>query len=251
MKRLRDLVLPAIVFVAAIAVWQTAHAAGSLPNSVASPAQIYNELLDRHELLWFHSHPTLVSSLWGFLAATAAAFGLALIVAIAPTMGRSVYTVAVVVASVPLIALTPILVLWLERGSAVRITIAAIASFFPVLIGAIEGLTHVSRDRAELFELLSASRWQRVMRLQMPSAVPLAVAGLRAAGAGAILGAIIAEWSGGSGARGLGTLMSTALFGFNVPLTWLTITTAVVLSIAAYFIVSVVTGLAIRRFGHV
>jgi len=115
-------------------------------------------------------------------------------------MGRSVYAAAVVVGSVPLIALTPILVLWLERGSAVRITIAAIASFFPMLIGAIEGLTHVSTDRAELFELLSASRLQRVMRLQLPSAVPLAVAGLRAAGAGAILGAIIAEWSGGSGA---------------------------------------------------
>ena len=193
---------------------------------------------------------TLESSAWGFLAATGAAFALALIVALAPGAGRSIYTVAVIVASVPLIALTPILVLWLERGSPVRITIAAIASFFPILIGAIEGMSQISKERAELFEQLSVNRWRRLVYLQMPSAVPLTVAGLRAAGAGAVLGAIIAEWSGGSGARGLGTLMSTALFGFNVPLTWLTIATTVVLSIGAYAVVSGITTAVSRRFSH-
>ena len=247
LRRVLDIGVPRLVMAALVVGWEAAHRAGLLPGSVASPAQIWTELTESYNLLWRHARPTLSSAVWGFAAAVLIAFALALVVAFVPKLNRTVYTSAVLVASVPLIALTPILVLWLQRGAQVRITIAAIASFFPILIGCIEGLRQVRHDQAELFEVLSAPRWQRILRLQIPSAVPLTVAGLRAAAAGAVLGAIIAEWSGGGGALGLGALMSSALFSFNVPLTWLTITAAVVLSVGAYFVVMALTVLMSRK----
>jgi ABC-type nitrate/sulfonate/bicarbonate transport system permease component len=76
--------------------------------------------------------------------------------------------------------------------------------------------------------------------------LPYLFAGLKAAAASAVLGAIIAEWSGGGGTRGLGQMMTNALFGFNVPRTWLTITTAAVLAVGAYAIVAVAERLVVR-----
>lgn len=250
MERLRDFGLPLVIMGLLMGVWEAAHRAGALPKSVASPADIWSEFTNNHDILWFHLRPTLTSAAWGFLAAALAALALTLLAAFVNALTQAVYTGAVIVASIPLIALTPILVLWLNRGAPVTITVAAVASFFPILIGAMEGLRQVTSDRAELFRVLSANRWQNVWRLQVPSAVPLLVAGLRAAAAGAVLGAIIAEWSGGGGSRGIGTLMATALFGFNVPLTWLTIVATVVLSIAAYVVVGLVTKLITLGAGY-
>lgn len=242
----RRSLLSASGLVAIVALWQALGAADALPISVASPSDIGAELIDRHDQLWFHSGPTISSAAWGFLWAAGGSFVLATIIVFVPRTASPLYNAAVVMSSVPLIALTPVLVIWLERGPVVRITIAAIAGFFPILVGCIQGLSLRDRSMDELFHQLASSRWQRFLRLSLPRSLPFVFAGLKAAAAAAVLGAVIAEWTGGGGTRGLGQLMTNALFGFNVALTWLTILTTAALSIVAYAAIAVLERIVVR-----
>lgn len=250
MRNAGDLAVRAFTSVAGlavvVAVWELLGALGSLPVSVARPTEILDELTERSDTLWFHTEPTLTSAAWGFAWATAASFLVAVVIVFVPRTAGSLYNTAVIVSSVPLIALTPVLVLWLERGPAVRITIAAIAGFFPILVGCIQGLGRVDAQTDELFHQLAANRRQRFLRLSLPRSLPFVFAGLKAAAAAAVLGAVIAEWTGGGGTRGLGQMMTNALFGFNVPLTWLTILTTAALSIVAYAAIALVERLVVR-----
>jgi ABC-type nitrate/sulfonate/bicarbonate transport system permease component len=180
------------------------------------------------------------------VVAALVAFGLALIAVLVPRLAGAVYTGAVVVSSIPLIALTPVLVLWLDRGDAVRTAVAALAGVFPILVGCVQGLRATDARAEELFVQLAARPAQRFRLLALPSSLPYVFAGLKAAAAAAVLGAIIAEWSGGGGTRGLGQMMTNALFGFNVAQTWLTILAAALLAVGFYATASIVERLVVR-----
>jgi NitT/TauT family transport system permease protein len=110
----------------------------------------------------------------------------------------------------------------------------------------VQGLRATDARAEELFVQLAAGRFQRFRLLALPSSLPFVFAGLKAAAAAAVLGAIIAEWSGGGGTRGLGQMMTNALFGFNVAQTWLTILTAALLAVGFYAIASVVERFVVR-----
>lgn len=240
-------VLTPIISLSVVAgLWEWAVRAGRLPVSVAAPSAIRDEFERRHEMLWFHTSPTLSAAIWGFVFAVAVALLVSAVVVAAPSMSGTVYNSAVVISSIPLIALTPVLVLWLDRGAQVRITIAAVASVFPILVGCIQGLGPRDERTDELFLQLAARPHQEFFRLRLPRSLPFVFAGLKAAAASAILGAVIAEWTGGGGTRGLGQLMVNALFGFNVALTWLTILTAAALSMACYGAVALLEKVVIR-----
>ncbi len=239
--------LPAdAVFSAIVGVWELLADAGRLPISVPAPSAVLDEFFTSRDTLWYHTGPTLGSATRGFVAAAIAAFSLALVVVVAPRLSSPIYKTAVIVSSIPLVALTPVLVLWLDRGDAVRATVAALAGFFPVLVGCVQGFGALDSGREELFLLLSAGRLQRFRHLVLPSSLPYVFAGLKAAAASSVLGAVIAEWTGGGGTRGLGQMMTNALFGFNVPQTWLTILTAAALSVGAYVVVATVERLLVR-----
>ncbi len=239
--------VPAVLVVLAIGLlWEWAAGAGRLPVSVPAPSAVWEEFQRRHEMLWFHTEPTILAAAKGFVAAAVAAFALSLVVVLWPRASGTVYTSAVVVSSIPLIALTPVLVLWLDRGDAVRTTVAALAGVFPILVGCVQGLRATDRRAEELFAQLAARPLQRFRMLALPSALPYVFAGLKAAAASAVLGAIIAEWSGGGGTTGLGQMMTNALFGFHVAQTWLTILTAAFLAVGCYAIVAVAERLVVR-----
>ena len=146
-------------------------------------------------------------------------------------------TYGVVVDSIPLIALTPILMVWLGNDIESRIVIATIACQFPLLVGAVQGLGAVDRSRSELFHVLSASGWQRLRLLALPSALPYLFSAMKIAAPLAVLGALIAEWVNAE--RGLGIMMVYALFSFDVPLVWLTIVAVCALAVIGYGVVAI------------
>ncbi len=150
----------------------------------------------------------------------------------------------VVVDSIPLIALTPVLMIWVGNGLAARITIATIAPLFPLLVGAVQGFKASERNVSELFHLLGATRRQKLLKLALPSALPYLFAALKVAAPLAVLGALIAEWV--SADRGLGIMMTYALFSFDVPLAWATILAVCVLATTAYGFVALGETAAVR-----
>jgi ABC-type nitrate/sulfonate/bicarbonate transport system permease component len=137
-----------------------------------------------------------------------------------------------------------VLLVWIGNGQSLRITIAAIASFFPVAVGCIQGFRAVDPGRDELLSQLAASTYQRFRFLVLPESLPYVFAGLKVGAASAVLGAIISEWSGAT--QGLGVAMITALSGYNPPGVWLTIVASSALTAALYLAVGVLERLTIR-----
>jgi ABC-type nitrate/sulfonate/bicarbonate transport system permease component len=237
LARLLATVLPPLGVLAVLILGlEFAETRGWLPVTVPVPSAIAAAFAEKHGDLFFHMAPTVLSALVGFFAAFVIAVSLAALATAWRKAEAPVMRLGVVLDSVPLIALTPILMVWVGNGIAPRILIATMAALFPLLVGAVQGFKAVDRNAVELFHVLAASRWQRLTKLSWPSALPYLFAALKIAAPLALLGALIAEWI--SAERGLGIMMIYALFSFDVPLAWLTIVAICVLAVIAYGLVA-------------
>ncbi len=238
-------VLPPVISIGtALLLWQLLAGLEVLPQSASSPSAIFDELRTESSTLWGHTAPTVSVAAQGYLIAVVVATVLSLVTVVLPRLTVPVLRVAVVTYSLPLIALAPILVVWLGIGTGVRITIAAIAGFFPILVGCIQGFRRTDAGHDELFELLASSKYDRFRLLVLPGSMPYVFAGLKISAAAAVLGAIIAEWTGAE--IGLGVLMTLAMFSFDPPMVWLSMLASSALSLCFYGAVAGVERLVIR-----
>nr|WP_255720302.1 ABC transporter permease subunit [Acuticoccus kalidii] len=173
--------------------------------------------------------------------------GLALVAAglgvVAHRIREPIYRTGVFVQAVPLIALTPLLVVWFGNTARTHVIIAAMSSYFPMLVAGMQGFRAAAPQRLELMAVLSASRWQTLLYVQIPNALPYLFAGLKIAAPLAVLGTITAEWTGAD--RGIGAMMLYALFSYNVPTVWLTVIGACGLSVAFFLFAACLERLAI------
>lgn len=228
--------LPVLMVVLLLAGLEALKARTALPITVPAPSQIAAAWSAQHEALLFHLGPTVRTAAVGYLLAVLSGLGLAVLATLAPRSERSILGLGVAIDSVPLIALSPILMLWLGNGPAAHVPITWIACQFPLLVGLVRGMQAVPRHAEELFQVLAASPWQRWRKLVLPTALPFAFAALKVAAPLAVLGALIAEWI--SAERGLGIMMVYALFSFDAPQVWLVILTVCLMSVSAYALVA-------------
>lgn len=209
---------------------------GFLPRSIPAPSAVAAQLVMDRSALLYHLAPTMRAAVIGLLAAISVAFLMASLALVVRGAENLLYNFAVGTNAIPLLAAAPILVVWFGTGSETRIIVAALASFFPVMVGAIQGLKAIDRSHKELFDVLAATRLERFRLLELPSALPYLFSGLKISAAGAVLGAIVSEWIGAD--RGLGMMMAYALFSFNVAQVWMTMLVSVVMSLGAYGLVA-------------
>ncbi len=132
-----------------------------------------------------------------------------------PGMESGVMTLAILVKSTPLVAIAPLLTLWLGFGVLPKILITALLTFFPVLVNILTGLQHVDAALLDLFRSWRAGRWEVFWNLRLPSALPYLFAALKISAPLALIGAVVAEWTGASG--GLGRTMWLAYTNLNLP----------------------------------
>ncbi|MDQ8023577.1 MAG: ABC transporter permease [Moraxellaceae bacterium] len=235
LARLSQHLLPLGLAAAVLGMLELAAGAGLLPISVPAPSAVAQAFVRDHAMLWPHLAPTLQAIAGGFALALAVATVLAVLATLARTTRDPIYNAAIVVQAMPLIALTPILIIWLGNGLAPRIVVTALASFFPILVGLLQGLRACERGMDELFTVMAASRWQRLRMLLLPNALPFAFSGLKVAAASAVLGAIVSEWTGAT--QGVGTMMAYAMFSFKIEQVWMAVILCVLLAVAAYGLV--------------
>lgn len=236
--------LPLGVFLGLALLLELAKRADWLPLTVPAPSEIGEALTVSWADLLYHMGPTVLAAVAGYAIAAMIAFILGVLAMSWPRSEDTVVKLGIMVDSVPLIALTPILMIFIGTGMTSRIVIATIASLFPLVVGAIQGFKAIDRNAAELFHVLSARRWQKLRKLALPAALPYLFAALKIAAPLAILGALIAEWVNAD--RGLGIMMVYALFSFNVPLVWLTIITVSLLAMTGYGLAALAERLVIR-----
>jgi ABC-type nitrate/sulfonate/bicarbonate transport system permease component len=239
---------PLGILAALLALIEYLKGQGMLPITIAAPSEVAAAFQQNGDDLFYHMGPTVASALAGFASAVIIALSLGTVASSYRRAENAILGFGILVDSIPLIALTPILMIWVGNGLAARVVIATIASLFPLLIGTLQGFKALDRNATDLFHVMSASRWQRLVKLALPTAVPYLFAAFKIAAPLALLGALIAEWV--SADRGLGIMMVYALFSFNVPLTWLTIVALCILAVMAYAILAGLERLVVGDSGR-
>ncbi len=207
-RRLPLLLLP----LAALAAWQVVvWLAAPRDWLLPSPAGVAEVMWDDRSRLWYHAQATIAEAAVGF--ALAATVGLALAVAIVASRGVEAVLYPWLVASqaIPILAVAPIVAIWLDYGTA-QVMVAFTVAFFPVVVTGVDGLRGVDPALAQATRTLGASRPWAFWRVRLPAALPSLFPGLKMAAVFAVTGAVVAEYVGAD--RGLGYLseFSTAEF---------------------------------------
>lgn len=196
--------VPTLVLVAAIvATWEIAVRVSQVPAYLfPSASAVGARWIGAPGFFLGEGAIALAEALGGLLLGGGVAFVVSLTLARSPWLERAVLPLAIVVKMTPVVVVAPLFVLWFGFGPLPRVLIAALLTFFPVVIGATTGLRQVDPARLDVLRALDASPWEELRLLRLPSALPHLFAALKVSATLALLGAVIAEWVGGD--RGLG-----------------------------------------------
>lgn len=203
MIRLRDLLPPLLLFAVLLAVWEIACRALAVPIYILPPpSDVAEALMTRAPVLAASAWATLGMALQALGLATLIGGGLALAVSLSTPAERAVRPLAVALQVTPVVAIAPLVIIWvgLDHADRAVVILAATVAFFPLFSGILRGLKAADPDLERLFDLYRATPLQRLIRLRIPSALPFALEGLRVAAGLSVIGAVVAEFVSGSGA---------------------------------------------------
>ena len=249
-QNLLRLLLPVIVLAAGIAVWEFVVRIYDIqPYVLPGPLAVFQTLVSDWPVLSQSLEVTLLTTLEGFLAAAAGGVALALLFNQSKWLEYSLFPYAVILQVTPVIAIAPLLLIYLPQRTAV-IACAWIVGFFPVLSNTTLGLNSVDRNLAGLFQLYGASRLQTLAYLKLPSALPFILGGLRIAGGLSLIGAVVAEIAAGSAGAGSGLAYRIAESGYrlNIPRMFAALLLLSAAGIVIYGLLALTSHLVLRRW---
>ncbi|MFT4267189.1 MAG: ABC transporter permease subunit [Xenophilus sp.] len=200
---------------------------------------------NRSALFWRALASSLHALAVGYCAGVAGGLLLAAATHLLPALRPGVDRASALVNAIPSIALAPLFLLFLGNG-ATPAAMAALTTFFVVYVAATSGLAAASPMLRDLIQVLGGSRVTRFLRIDLPSALPQIVSGMRLAAPSALIGVIVGEWFGAP--RGLGVLVINAMQNFQIPLLWAAVLLAVVTSLLFFVLLGAVQNAVRRRF---
>jgi NitT/TauT family transport system permease protein len=242
--------LPVVVLALGLAIWElTVRIEDIQPYVLPAPSLIVRTLIDDWVLLSRSLLVTLATTVEGFLLAAVGGVGLAVLFNQSRLVEYSLYPYAVILQVTPIVAIAPLLLIYLPQQAAV-LACAWIVAFFPVLANSTLGLNSVDRNLADLFSLYGASRSQVLWNLKLPSALPYILGGLRIAGGLSLIGAVVAEIAAGAAGAGSGLAYRIAESGYrlNIPRMFAALLLLSVAGIVIFYLLALVNYLALRRW---
>ena len=244
------ILLPLVVAAVGTVAWELIVRLNNIPPYVLpSPMAILQTLVADWAVLSESLLTTLLTTLEGFIAASVGGIALALLFNQSKWLEYSLFPYAVILQVTPVIAIAPLLLIYLPQQTAV-IVCAWIVGFFPVLSNTTLGLNSVDRNLAGLFQLYGASRLQTLRLLKLPSALPFILGGLRIAGGLSLIGAVVAEIAAGSAGAGSGLAYRIAESGYrlNIPRMFAALLLLSLAGIVIYALLALISHLALRRW---
>lgn len=211
---------PFVFGLIALALWQGAvWALGVPPYVLPGPLAILAAYAGDYAVL----NPALLSTLTvtftALLAATTLGVALALAMAASRLFRAAIQPWAVILQVTPVVAIAPLIIIWVNQPFVALVVCATIVAFFPILSNTAAGLAATPPDLLDLFRLNGATRWQTLFYLSLPAALPNFLTGLRISGTLALVGAVVAEFVAGSGgfASGLAYRIIEASYRLEIP----------------------------------
>lgn len=221
--------------VAIVIAWQVYVTATDAPAyMLPAPGAVGGALADLaiSGALWRDLGFTFGNVVFGLVLGALAGFALGFVLAKSPKLERWLDGPILLLQTAPKIALAPLFVIWFGFGTTSKIVLIVSLVLFPVLVATIVGLRGVPQNALELARILKLTTWQRLMRVELPMALPEIFIGLRIGAVQAVVGAILGEWM--SGKLGLGHLMTFASATYKTPLLFAAVLLTVALGIAVH-----------------
>jgi ABC-type nitrate/sulfonate/bicarbonate transport system permease component len=211
MKKPRNIInavnwLPVIPVASVLIAWQLISISGIVPPFILpSPLRVMAVFIADFPLLMRHLSFTLFEAMAGLALAVTAAFILAVSMDANSFIKKSITPILLLTQTMPVIAIAPLLILWMGYGLAPKITLVFLTCFFPVTIGLLGAFASADNDALRLLQSMGAKKWQLYRYIKFPQGLPAFFSGLKIAASYSIIGAVVAEWLGGD--AGLGVYM--------------------------------------------
>ena len=226
----RRRVLPAAALAGMLLLWWLAVVLFRIPEYIIpSPVHVARTLLGDFGTIARNLVPTAVESVLGFLLGNLLSIAVATLFVHQRTIEEALFPLAIIVRSIPIVALAPILVLLFGNDMAPKVIIAALVCFFPTLVNMVRGLSSVNPQALELMKILSATKGEVFWKLRIYNSLPYLFAALKIAASASVIGAIVGEWIGST--EGIGALIIHATYNFDTGLLYASITAACVFSV--------------------
>jgi len=168
--------------------------------------------------------PALLRALAVTLKVTLLAFVLAVVLGVAAAfvfvqsrlIEASLFPYAILLQVTPVVAIAPLIIIWVKEPTAALVICATLVTLFPIISNTVLGLRSVNPGLLNLFKLNGATRWQTLVRLRIPSALPFFFGGLRISSGLALIGAVVAEFVAGTGGTSAGLAYEILQAGFQI-----------------------------------
>jgi len=249
-ERALRILLPLLALAIGVLAWDLIVRLNDIPPYVLpGPGEVFASFAADRALLLSSLAVTLWTTLEGFTLAVIGGVGLAVLFHQSRLIEYSLYPFAVILQVTPVVAIAPLLLIYLQQDAAV-LACAWIVAFFPVLANTTLGLRSTDRNLRDLFRLYGASRWQVLRYLELPAALPYILGGVRIAGGLALIGAVVAEISAGSAGAGSGLAYRIAEAGYRlaIPRMFAALLLLSAAGVAIFFLLTLLSHLMLRRW---
>jgi NitT/TauT family transport system permease protein len=203
----RQVLLPLLMGALFILAWYGIKYALHLPSFILpTPREIAAAAFRERATLAHGALVTATGAVLGFLLAAVGALALALVISLSPLIRLSILPYILMLQMMPIVVKAPVIILWFGPGLPSTVAIAFLISFFPIVVSTTQGLISTDRNMVDLFRIGARHRWQEILWLRLPFALPYFLTGLRIAGSLAPMAAIAGEFFSGNSAGGTGGL---------------------------------------------
>lgn len=250
-ERLIRIVLPIVILTSAVLAWEAVVRINEIPHYILpAPSLIIETLFKDWAVLSVSLVKTLEITFAALAVAVAGGVGLAVLFTQSKWIEISFFPFAVILQVTPIIAIAPLILIYVDSIPTALLICAWIVAFFPILSNTTLGLNSADHNLRNLFQLYGATRWQTLRYLRLPAAMPYFLGGLKIAGGLALIGAIVAEFAAGSAGRGAGLAYRILESGYrlNIPRMFAALLLISVTGILIFLTFSLLSHLLLRKW---
>lgn len=237
MLKYSQVIAPLVMLILFVTTWELGVKISSIsPLILPSLSSILSKLIEQFAYLITNGAVTLLESLLGFFLGLLLALTLSTIFVFYSVVEQAFYPYLVGLRAIPLVAIAPLIITWLGSGLLSKVLLAAIISFFPILINTIQGMKSLSSEELELMTMLSSSPWQTFIFIRVKATLPYLLSGMKISSTFAVIGAIVAEFTGAD--QGIGYVIKSSTYYLDTSLTFSAIIIAAFIGIAFFSAIS-------------
>ena len=250
-ERVLQIVIPVAMLVLAVVIWQVYVVVSGTPKYILpTPVDVAKALFTDWPTLLPALGVTLTITFEALALALVGGVGLAIILVQSKWIELALFPFAVILQVTPIVAIAPLLLIYVPNTQTALLIVAFLVAFFPILSNMVQGLKSVDHNLLNLFDLYGAGRWQQLIYLKMPASMPYFMTGLRIGGGLALIAAVVAEFAAGSAGAGSGLAFRILESGYrlNMPRLFAALILLTATGVAIFGITSFISWLVLHRW---